>query len=107
MDDPIFAAIEEYKRTDKACYDTMMDYESGPKTWWEAHPEIDHAYKVAIDVLAETRPTTVAGAATLVALIGEEISNGQPMDWHAPALTGLAEALGGMTRDVTHCHEGR
>jgi hypothetical protein len=58
--DPILAAIEEYKRADKVCFDSQMESETSPQVWWEQNPEINQAYENAMDALANTRPTTVA-----------------------------------------------
>jgi hypothetical protein len=52
------------------------------------------AYAAAIDGMGETRPTTIAGAATLLTFWIEDdpLDNGE-MCWHRPALHKLAEAL--------------
>jgi hypothetical protein len=46
--------------------------------------------------LAETKPTTTAGAAALVAYACDDMERGE-MGWHAPALKSVAEALAVMS----------
>lgn len=120
--DPIFAAIEGYRRADvetdeahraydeacdKACkkfgpWPRLEDSEEAWDAWWdqtgtgelaERSGDAEDAFEAAIDDLKETTPTTLAGAAALAAFYCEVNPWESEMDWHKPAMRNLADAL--------------
>lgn len=100
MDDPIFAAIAEYKRADREAFeaDTAFDdarHDSGPNPWRDRTAAANEAYQNACAELAATIPTTIAGAAALVALyVDDDPWEGGEKAWHRPAMQNLTFALG-------------
>lgn len=99
MDDPIFAAIEAYRRADREIADADTAFQNashdpGPNPWRKRYAAADKAYRKACTEMAATIPTTIAGAAALIDLyVGENpwAWGGRP--WHEYALVNLSVAL--------------
>jgi hypothetical protein len=80
-----------------------VSYEDGPDAWRDEYPEVEEAVDAACNELAETSPTTLAGAAALLAFyVEDEPWKVGDRAWHEPAMRNLADAL-----SPPRCCEGR
>ena len=93
--------IEQEYRDAKARYQAAQqaahewDERAGIAHLRKRNDDAREAFFEASYELAETKPTTTAGAAALVAYICAEMEKGET-DWHARALKTAAEALAEM-----------
>jgi hypothetical protein len=87
-DDPIFAAIDALKKADHEYTETYLDYEGD--SWRDAYPDLAGVYDAACLAMAETVPTTVAGAAALLGVYCDDDPwFAGSRSWHEPALRNL------------------
>jgi hypothetical protein len=99
--DPIFAAITEYQRADRASYVSYSNYAHGPATWRAEYPEFNKARQGARRSLAKTVPTTLDGAVALLALFYKQSPwECGDMNWHPPVMRNAIAALKRMVAET-------
>ena len=86
-DDPIFAAIERYRRACAAL--DSADQRGEPAQYNAAEREIFNSS----EALWATPPQTIEGATALVDFVLEDVALGNEGDWACRALASLSEAL--------------
>ena len=100
--DPIFAALENHKKRDRAWLDLEHAREARPRTIKRRDVDraCDTAEKAALKV-ARTRPTTVAGVAALLTYITTEPVTGMfelgETQWHEAAFRTVTASLAKIT----------
>jgi hypothetical protein len=116
--DPIFAAIENHKKLNRAWHDLCpvleaaeLDEEGyGPRPAADLtalRRNEDHAHVAAEEAawkMARTKPTTVAGASAMLSFIATNPTNGLfelgETRWHETAFRTVTAALAKITRQV-------
>jgi hypothetical protein len=101
--DPIFAALENHKKLDRAWLDMEHAREARPLT--VKRREVDRASDAADKAawrMARTRPTTVAGASAMLTYIATEPVTGffelGEASWHETAFRTVTAALAKIAR---------